>query len=162
MRELNLPMQWYTRRGGVTRGPFSEDEITRHFLLGRICMDDEVSQDRVAWTAANDCTELLPSELQKLSSWDDYQQLVIARMRVDERRGERRCQSCSQQPCHHPERRAAEDRRGKDNDRLVSQYLFGHADSYASRTADKNNVRPWLLTVLLVTMVFAWLVPIRL
>ena len=162
MSGLNLPVQWYTRRGGVIRGPFSENEITRHFLLGRLCQEDELSQDRVIWSSANDCTELLPSELQKLSSWDDYQQLVIARMQVDERKDDRRCQQCSNRSSCHPERRTAHDRRGKDNDRLLSQYLFGHANSSASRSTEQNNVRPWLLTVLLVTMVFAWLVPIRL
>jgi len=155
-------MQWYTRRGGVIRGPFSEDEITRYFLLGRIGLDDELSQDRIAWTSANHCTGLLPTELQNLSSWDDYQQLVIARMQVDERKGERRCQQCSNCSSCHPERRTSKDRRGKDNDRLVSQYLFGHTNSSASRSTEQNNARPWLLTMLLVTMVFAWLLPIRL
>ena len=162
MRDLNLPMQWYTRRGGVIRGPFREDEITRHLLLGRICVDDEFSQDRVAWTSASDCTELVPPEMQKLSSWEDYQQLVIARMQVDERNGERRCQSCGNLTSYHPERRSAENRRGKDNDRLFSQYLFGHASSPENRSSEQKNVRPWLLTVLLITMVLAWLVPIRL
>ena len=146
----------------MIRGPFSEDEITRHFLLGRLCQDDELSLDRVAWSLANDCTELLPSELQKLSSWDDYQQLVIARMQVDERKGDRRCKQCSNQSSCHPERRSPQDRRSKNDDRLVSQYLFGHANSSASRTTELNNLRPWLLTMLLVTMVFAWLVPTRL
>ena len=162
MSELNLPVQWYSRRGGVIRGPFSEGEITRHFLLGRICQDDELSQDRVSWTAANDCTELLPSELEKLSSWDDYQQLVIARMQVDERKSERRCQQCSNRSSCHPERRTAKDRRGKENDRLVSQYLFGHAASSPGRSSGQNKLRPLLLTLLLITMALAWLAPIRL
>ena len=162
MQELNLPAQWYTRRSGVIRGPFSEDEITRHFLLGRLCQDDELSLDRVVWSLANDCTELLPSELQTLSSWDDYQQLVIARMQVDERKGDRRFQQSSNRSSCHTERRTAKDRRRPDNDRLVSQYLFGHTNSSTSRSAEQNNVRPWLLTVLLVTMMFAWLGPTRL
>ena len=148
-------MQWYTRRGGVIRGPFSGDEITRHFLLGRLCQDDELSQDRVAWSLANDCTELLPSELQQLTSWDDYQQLVIARMQVDERKGERRCQQCTSYSSRQNERRSAQERRSRNDDRLVSQYLFGRA---ATSTA-QNKLRPWLLSVLLATMVFAWLLP---
>lgn len=162
MSEPNPPMQWYTRRGGVIRGPFNEDEISRHFLLGRLCQDDELSQDRVDWSLANDCTELLPSELQKLSSWDDYQQLVIARMQVDERKSERRCQQCGNQSSCHPERRTDKDRRGKENDRLVSQYLFGHTASSHGRSSGQNKLRPLLLTLLLITMAFAWLAPIRL
>ena len=159
MRELNLPLQWYTRRDGVTRGPFSENEITRHFLLGRICMNDELSQDRVAWTSANDCTELLPSELQTLSSWDDYQQLVIARMKVDERRGERRCQQCTKPSGCTRERRTHADRRGKDNDRLVGLYLFGRPISSGIHATSGKSIRPLLLTMLLAAIVFAWLVP---
>ncbi|MEN8205605.1 MAG: hypothetical protein ABFS24_06300 [Pseudomonadota bacterium] len=161
VEKVSLPAQWYTRRGGVIRGPFSVDEITRHFLLGRICLDDELSQDRVAWRSAHSCSDLLPSELQNLSSREDYQQLVIARMQVDERRGERRCQQCSNCSSCHSERRTSRDRRGKDNDRLVSQYLFGQADSSVNRSTEQSNLRPWLLTTLLVTMVFAWLLPIR-
>lgn len=159
MGELHLQMQWYTRRDGVIRGPFNADEITRYLILGRIRMDDELSQDRSTWATANRCTELLPDELQKLSSWDDYQQLVIARMQVDERKGERRCRQCSNQSGCHRERRSHADRRGRDNDRLVSQYLFGRPDSSRTHTTPGNNLRPLLLTMLLATMVFAWLVP---
>ena len=78
-------LQWYTRRSGVVRGPFSAVEISRHLILGRICKDDEISQDRVAWEPAEQVGELLPAELQNLDTWDDYQRLVIARMQVDER-----------------------------------------------------------------------------
>jgi hypothetical protein len=162
MMDLNLPMRWYTRRGGVTRGPFSEHEITRHVLLGRICQDDELSQDRVAWSLASNCTELLPSEMKKLASWDDYQQLIIARMQVDERKDDRRGQQCSNGSNGHPERRTENDRRGEDSDRLISQYLFGRDSSSSNRATELNNVRPWLLTALLLTMVFAWLLPTRL
>jgi len=159
MRKSNLPTQWYTRRGGVIRGPFSADDITRHLLLGRICLDDELSQDRVVWMSSNHCTELLPAELKNLSSWVDYQQLLIARMQVDERKGDRRRQQCSNRSSGHPGRRTSRDRRGKGNDRRVSQYQFGQTNSFESRTKKQNNVRTWLLTVLLITMLFAWLVP---
>ena len=159
MGELHLQMQWYTRRNGVVRGPFAADEITRYLILGRIRMDDELSQDRFTWATTNRCTGLLPDELQKLSSWDDYQQLVITRMQVDERNGERRCRQCSNHSSCHHERRTHADRRGRDNDRLVSQYLFGRPNSSASHTTHGKNLRPLLLTVLLATIVFAWLVP---
>ena len=159
MRKSNLPNQWYTRRGGVIRGPFSAYDITRHLLLGRICLDDELSQDRVVWMSSNHCTELLPAELKNLSSWVDYQQLLIARMQVDERKGDRRRQQCSNRSSGHPGRRTSRDRRGKGNDRRVSQYQFGQTNSFESRTTKQNSVRTWLLTVLLITMLFAWLVP---
>lgn len=159
MAELHLQMQWYTRRDGVIRGPFTADEISRYLILGRIRMDDELSQDRFTWATANRCTELLPDELQKLSSWDDYQQLVIGRMQVDERKGERRRRQCSNQSGCYRDRRRQTDRRARDNDRLVSQYLFGRPLSSSSHTTPRNNVRTLLLTLLLATIVFAWLAP---
>ena len=159
MVKHHLQMQWYTRRGGVIRGPFSATELSRHFILGRICMEDELSQDRVSWIAASRCSELLPGELQNLSNWDDYQQLVITRMQVDERESERRCQQCNTHSEYHPERRTLADRRGKDNDRLLSQYLFGHPDSSSVNSSPGKILRLLLLTMLLVTVVFAWLVP---
>lgn len=159
MSQLQLQMQWYTRRDGVIRGPFGSDEITRYLVLGRIRMDDELSEDRLSWTTANHCSELLPDELQNLSSWDDYQQLVITRMQVDERKGERRCQQCSNRSGCHPERRTQADRRSGDNDRLLRQYLFGRPDSSGIHATPRKSVRPLLLTMLLATIVFAWLVP---
>jgi len=159
MSQLQLQIQWYTRRAGVVRGPFGTDEITRYLILGRIRMGDELSQDRLNWSTANHCTELLPGELQDLASWDDYQQLVIARMQVDERKSERRSRRGSNQSGYHRERRTLAERRGKDNDRLVSQYLFGHPNSSVIDATSRKNIRPLLLTLLLATIVFAWLVP---
>ena len=135
------------------------DEISRHFILGRICMDDELSTDRVIWTAAGHCTDLLPVELQNLSSWDDYQQLVIARMQADERKGERRCEQCSNYSCCHPERRTAVERRGRDNDHLVNQFLFGRQGRSSGRIMQHSQFRLLLLTLLLASLVFAWLLP---
>ena len=152
-------MQWYTRRDGVIRGPFNADEVTRYLILGRIRMGDELSQDRFTWATANRCSELLPDELQTLSNWDDYQQLVIARMQADERKGERRCRQCSNHSGRHRERRGHANRRGRDNDRLVSQYLFGRPDSSRTQSTPEKFLRPLLLAMLLATMVFAWLMP---
>jgi hypothetical protein len=159
METVHHSRHWYTRRDGVIRGPFSVDEITRHFILGRICLDDELSQDQLVWMTANRYTDLLPVELQDLNSWDDYQQLVIARMQVDERKGERRCQPCSNHSGCHTERRTATERRDTDNDRLISQYLFGRPHSPGGHTATQKKLRPLLLTLLLATLVFAWLLP---
>lgn len=152
-------LQWYTRRSGVVRGPFSAEEISRHLILGRISMDDEISQDRDHWQAAENCGELLPAGLKDLNTWDDYQQLVIARMHVDERKGERRCQNCKNRNSCHPERRSNIDRRSRENDRLVGHYLFGHQYNSRHGATQTGNTRPLLLILLLVTIIFAWLVP---
>ena len=159
MGELELQSQWYTRRGGVIRGPFGSDEITRYLILGRIRMDDELSENRLTWATVGRCLDLLPDELQNLSSWDDYQQMVIARMKVDERKGERRCQQCSNPSgCHH-ERRTHAHRRDQDNDRLVGQYLFARPISSGIHAKTGNAIRPLLLTLLLAMVILAWLVP---
>lgn len=150
-------LQWYSRRSGVVRGPFSAEEISRHLILGRLCKDDEISQDRVAWEPAEQVGGLLPAELQNLDTWDDYQRLVIARMQVDERKAERRCQDCNNRNNCHPERRSNTDRRNRDNDQLVSHYLFGHAGRHSAGEA--GGTRPILLALLLMTVIFAWLVP---
>ena len=150
---------WYTRRDGVIRGPFSVDEITRYFILGRICLDDELSQDGQRWTTANHCPDLLPIELQNLNSWDDYQQLVIARMQVDERKGERRRSPCSKDYGCQPERRTTTERRDMENDRLIYQYLFGRPPAPGAHTGEQKKLRPLLLTLLLATLVIAWLLP---
>ena len=159
MDKLHFETQWYTRRGGVIRGPFSADEITRHLILGRIRTDDELSQDRLSWATASQCRELLPDELQNLSSWDDYQQMLIVRMKVSERNGDRRRRQGNTPSESHGERRALADRRGKGNDHPLSQDLFGRTHSSMIKAASMKNVRPLLVTMLLVTIVLVWLVP---
>ena len=77
--------QWYARRNGTVRGPFTDERIARYILLGRIRLNDELSLDRVRWQPAREYPELFPKELLQLSSWEDYQKLVVARMKVDER-----------------------------------------------------------------------------
>jgi hypothetical protein len=147
------PLQWYSRREGVIRGPFTAEDITRHILLGRICLDDELSTDKTKWSPANCFSEMLPPEVTSLTSWDDYQKLIEARMQVDERKSERRCQQCPNRDKCHPERRLGKDRRREDDDSgLVRQYLYNNTDRQLT-------LRPLLLTLLLATVLFAWLYP---
>jgi hypothetical protein len=144
--------KWYSRRDGVVRGPFSTGEITRYLLLGRIRLADELSIDKTAWSLVNSFFDMLPSEVTDLENWDDYQKLVEARMQADERKSERRCQDYSNREKCNPERRYSKDRRRDDDAALVQQYLYKN-DSRSLST------RPLLLTLLLVTMMFAWLYP---
>jgi len=150
--QLQHPTQWYSRREGIIRGPFSDEEITRYLLLGRIRLADELSTDKTVWSPASRFSGLLPQEVIKLESWDDYQQLVEARMQVDERKSERRCNQCPNRGSYQPERRHNKDRRRDDDAVLVQQYLYKHGNQ-------PPPVRPLLLTLLLATMMFAWLYP---
>jgi hypothetical protein len=146
------PSEWYSRREGVVRGPFSAVEITRYLLLGRIRLADELSTDKTVWSPANHFSEMLPLEVTKLESWDDYQKLLEARFQVDERKAERRCQHDHYSESVNLERRHGKDRRLNDDVTLVQQYLYNNSNQSSS-------VRPLLLTLLLATMMFAWLYP---
>jgi hypothetical protein len=148
------PLQWYSRREGVIRGPFSAEQITRYLLLGRIRLDDELGTDKAAWSPANSFSDMLPPEVTNLTSWDDYQKLVEARMQVDERKSERRCRQCPNRDQCHPDRRRNRDRRRQDDSVLIRQYLYNHGNRQLTR-------RPLLLTLLLATLMFAWLYPVQ-
>ncbi len=145
------PSEWFSRREGVVRGPFSADEITRYLLLGRIRLADELSHDKTVWTPVNDFSGMLPPEVTKLESWDDYQKLVEVRFQVDERQAERRCQQCPNREAGRAERRHGKERRRNDDATLVQQYLYNNSQS--------SSTRPLLLTLLLATIMFAWLYP---
>ena len=152
--------KWYTRREGVVRGPFAAGDITRHILLGRIRLDDELSRDRVSWSQARTLTGLLPHEMLNLSSWDDYQCYIEARMRVDERRAERRCDTCPGCNAIANDRRVLRDRRRGDDSRMIDSYIFGFQGLNARGAAKPSRMRTLLLTMLLATLVFVWLVPV--
>lgn len=147
-------LQWYSRREGVIRGPFSVEQITRYLLLGRIRLDDELSTDQTAWSPANCFSDMLPIEVSNLTNWDDYRKLVEARMLADERKSERRCQQCPNQDKYHPDRRGGRDRRREDSGTLVTRNLYNSIKRQSLR-------RSLLLTLLLATLVFAWLYPVQ-
>lgn len=151
--------QWYARRNGTVRGPFTGEHIARYILLGRIRMYDELSSDRVRWQPVWDYPELFPEELLRLSSWEDYQKLVVARMKVDERLGERRgIREKNPQPAQE-ERRKLSDRRQKDRDTEFFKYHL--MDDRPRNPHGPNNrqiqpLRTFLLATLLLTLVFAY------
>jgi hypothetical protein len=144
----------------VVRGPFPAAEVTRYILLGRICLDDELSRDRLSWSHARALTGLLPHEMLSLSSWEDYQRYIEARMQVDERRTDRRRDTCPRCKTAASERRAGTDRRREDNLRMIDSYMFGFQGLDTHGSAKSSRTRTLLLTLLLATLVFAWLVPV--
>ena len=152
---------WYTKREGVIRGPFSAENITRYILLGRICLDDELSRDHETWLSAKACSNMLPGELARLSSRDDYQRLVEARLKVDERKGERRCRNCKNRAKCHGEQRQDPDRRHRNNEVSVSQFLTGTSASRQPSRQQPGITRTLLLALLLSLTMFAWLMPVH-
>ncbi len=152
---------WYMRRQGIVRGPLSAQHVTRYILLGRIRLLDELSTDRTTWRCVNSYTELLPPELSDLSNWDNYQQLVVTRMLVDERKRERRVSQAEISNSPVPDRRSGSDRRRTDDSEFVTHHLFVKDFSYLANTAQTRRLRTLLLTLLLATLLYAWLAPIQ-
>ena len=152
---------WYMRRQGIVRGPFSSQHVTRHILLGRILLSDELSSDRKAWRCVNNFTEMLPPELSDLSNWDNYQQLVVTRLLLDERKRERRA---SQGKCANrsgPERRSGADRRRNNDSEFIIHHFLSRDFSYLANSTQSRRLRILLLTLLLATLLYAWLAPIQ-
>ena len=82
---------WYTRRKGVVRGPYPNNQISRYLLLGRLCTTDEVSLDGASWQVLSAHPELVPEVMKLPGSAQNRQKLLMARLREDERRpGDRR------------------------------------------------------------------------
>ena len=152
---------WYMRRQGIVRGPFSAQHVTRNILLGRIRLRDELSTDRKTWRCVNSFTDMLPPELSDLSSWDNYQQLVVSRMLVDERKRERRVTSGDIARSPVQDRRHGPDRRRNKDSEFVTRHLFGRDFSYLANSAQTRRLRILLLTLLLATLLYAWLAPIQ-
>ncbi len=120
-------------------------------------MDDELSSDQVSWMLTRSVASLLPGEILHLQGWQDYQQLVEARMRVDERSRERRSAQCGN---YRRERRAPGDRRRGDERLLLEFYPRGDERPRAGRQAPCHHRRVLLLTLLLASLMFVWLVPV--
>ena len=153
---------WYTRRDGVMRGPYSAENISRYILLGRIRLDDELSQDCETWVVAGHLDSLLPAELRNQSSWDDYQKLVTAHMKVDERKGDRRIRKRKHYLDRHVELRVSGERRSDVDNALLSQHLLAKSMFANKQRPVLRRKRPvFLFVVLLLTLMFAWLSPIQ-
>lgn len=143
---------WYANRNGIVRGPFSAAQIERHVLLGRIRIDDLLSPDGEEWSSLYHFPEVLPDELSGCQGSIDYDALVEARLRYDERIQPRRCKDCgssgSQNRRIHPDRR----RQGSEVEVLLS--MASHAENI---NAIKNNSHTWrgyLSPVLLVFLLY--------
>jgi hypothetical protein len=81
---------WFTRKDGAVRGPHPKGLISGLLLLGRLSLDDEVSQDRANWRRIGESPELIPEELDHQGTPESRERLLQARLREDERLRERR------------------------------------------------------------------------
>lgn len=148
---------WFTRREGRIRGPYSTDHVTQYILLGRIRQDDELSSDRFNWRPVMECPEFHPW----ISGGDDdpadYLRLTMARIRLDERRLQRRRHAGELAlPPGMRERRQGIGRRQVDRNPDSRVHHLAGNDSAAGKRAPTQALRPYLLLTLLLTLVAAW------
>lgn len=90
VRKSTVPQILFTRRDGTVKGPFPRGMVRRFVLLGRLRLVDEVSPDRQHWRTIEQYPELIPKEMQQLETDEDYERLMAARLREDERGRDRR------------------------------------------------------------------------
>jgi hypothetical protein len=156
---LDIGSEWYARRDGVVRGPFTVLVVSRYILLGRIRLDDELSEDRVSWQPARSVAELLPDKVRTLSSWADYQQLVVSRLQVDERRHERRKSRTGINDQPNDERRSGQDRRTEDGAHTIARLAYGdgHGSSVKKRL---HRTGALIATLLLAVWAIVWFLPV--
>jgi len=155
----HLPL-WYAKRGDAIRGPYQPDQVARYMLLGRIRTDDLLSQDRESWYTAESLSELLPPELTTTGGRENDRLLAEVQLQVDERKGERRnCNNCQNRTACQSERRTHVDRRQVDGRYFVSRAPDENSYMHRFRASPRSQIRTFLYSVLLATLIFAWFTP---
>ena len=83
---MTINQFWYFRKGEQIQGPFPPGLISRHLVLGRLQLNDEVSVDGEVWTKISDNPELIPKVL-NIDPEDEMaeERLKAARRWADER-----------------------------------------------------------------------------
>ena len=157
---VSLSMPWYTRRDGVVRGPFSTENISRYILLGRIRLSDELSNDRQGWKKVEQVSSVIPDVMARLGSWNEYQLYMNARLLADERVADRRCASCKNRGKCAQEKRQLADRRSPESLLPPGRGGEGHNRLNFRYYYKSGRLRYLLLTVMLASLLIAWLVPV--
>jgi hypothetical protein len=153
---------WYTRRNGVVRGPFLTVQVTRHILLGRIRMNDELRRERQQWLPVAQCRELLPVELLAPLTQENQARLQQARLAVDERApGDRRARQPEPSPEIRERRSGIERRRPEPPEVLRFRELRQGETGPAARTfspsaTGRGHEARWLW-LLLALLLLGWL-----
>ncbi len=81
---------WYIRCDGQIKGPYPCGGVRRFVLLGRVTMDDQVSNDKKQWRPVSAVPDVIPPEVRKALAEGDTDLLIASRMREDERNGRER------------------------------------------------------------------------
>jgi hypothetical protein len=152
--------RWYARRDGIVRGPFTGEYMARYILLGRIRLDDELSQDSVSWRPAREYPLEFPQELRQISSPGGRQRVQETLAAVDERVGQRRAtKRADSQPFRAERRVSAERRRVGAAEDILNDFRmidFPHQPGAVNHRISQL-LRTVLLAMLLMTLVLAYL-----
>ncbi|WP_260291753.1 pentapeptide repeat-containing protein [Sedimenticola hydrogenitrophicus] len=81
---------WYIRRNGQIKGPYPCGGVRRFVLLGRVTLEDQVSNDRKQWRPVSQVPEVIPPEIRKALANGETDLLIASRLREDERNGRER------------------------------------------------------------------------
>ena len=146
---------WYTRRGGVERGPYPAGQISRYVLLGRIRMDDELRPDSGGpWLPLSERQELVPEVMKLPPTEENLQKLAMARMREDERRPGDRRERDPRPPAEVLERRRSDERRQPETE-TMQRHRELKQQVIAAEPAGADSYRYPLLFASLVLAAFA-------
>jgi hypothetical protein len=147
---------WYTRREGVIRGPFSREVVTRYILLGRIRLTDQLSTDCRIWLEAGRVSGMVPEVMNRLTDQDEFREYLVARTQADERVAERRRNSCTNCGKCRQERRQHTDRRNA----LSTPGIVAPVPSVSgTKRRHPERLRNILFTVLLAALLLVWFFP---
>jgi hypothetical protein len=133
---------WYARRDGVVRGPFSEAQVSRYILLGRIQLGDELRTGEASWALVDQWPQVMPPELKLPPTEENEQRLMAARAAADERSGRDRRDGEGPVSAEIADRRSGRERRRPEPDALVHARRVRSAEG---RAEEQRRYPRWLL-----------------
>lgn len=155
---------WYVRQGEKISGPYPEQLIARHVLLGRYKRHDQVSVDQSLWVALEDVPELLPVETEQADNggnpnnhaWRKERHQAALRWR-DERNIPDRRNARKEGSAPHPGR-SSKDRRTIEESPETLAMRQRHADN--ELLLKKKRERFYVTASVLIALVFAMVIVI--
>ena len=77
--------QWYVLRDSRIQGPYTNTQLSRYMLLGRVRKNDRFSRDGESWQSVEAVADLIPEPLKRIDSEQGWQQYLLAKAAIDER-----------------------------------------------------------------------------
>ncbi|NIP73154.1 MAG: pentapeptide repeat-containing protein [Gammaproteobacteria bacterium] len=145
---------WYTRKNGEVKGPFPLKMVRRFVLLGRLTLEDQASADAQHWQRIAELPVLIPAEVLEADTEEGRQRLMMARIREDERRGDRRTGEAAAPT--DADRRTGRERREPEPGLLVGHRMLRHRLAARDRTPEGRLLPVLILIGLLAALAGGW------